>query len=56
MCSADEVHVVLLQEAGNNVWTESERDPTIVFTPASDVLVWVGPQQIAEETTVRDLR
>jgi len=43
MCSADKIHVVLLQEARNNVRPESERDTTIILTPASDVLVWIRP-------------
>lgn len=53
--TANEVHVVLLQEARNHVGAECERHATIVFAPASDVLVGVGPQQIAKETAIRDL-
>lgn len=53
--TADQIHVVLLQEPRNDVGTECERDTAIVFTPAGDVLVGVGPEQIAEKTAVGDL-
>jgi hypothetical protein len=55
MGTADEVHVVLLQEARHNVWAKGKADTSVVLAPPSDVLVGVGPQQIAEETAVRDL-
>ena len=55
MSTADQVHVVFLQEARYNVWTESERDTTVVFTPAGDILIRVRPEQIAKETAVGDL-
>jgi hypothetical protein len=53
--STDEVHVVFLQEARHHVRTKCEGHATIVFAPAGDVLVRIGPQQIAEETAVRNL-
>lgn len=56
MGTADEVHVVFLQEAGNHVRTEGEADASIIFTPASDVFVGVGPKEIAKEAAVRDLQ
>lgn len=55
MRSADEVHVVFLQESRDDIGAEGERNTTIVFAPASDVLVGVGPEQVAQETAVRDL-
>lgn len=55
MGTTDEVHVVFLQEAGNHVRAEGETDASIVFTPASDVFVGVGPKKIAKEAAVRDL-
>ena len=55
MRTADEVHVVLLQEAGDHIWTERERDTAVVLRPTSDVLVRVRPQQIAQEAAIRDL-
>ena len=55
MSTADQVHVVFLQEARYNVWTESEGDTTVVFTPAGDILIRVRPEQIAEETAVWNL-
>jgi hypothetical protein len=53
--TADQVHVMFLQEARYNVWTEGEGDTAVVFTPAGDVLIGVRPEQIAEETAVGDL-
>jgi hypothetical protein len=41
--ATNEVHVVLLKEPRDDVRSESERDAAIVFRPACDVLVWVGP-------------
>jgi hypothetical protein len=55
MGTANQVHVVFLQEARHNVRTECETDTSVVLAPASDVLVRVGPQEIAEKTAVRDL-
>jgi hypothetical protein len=55
MGAANEVHIVLLQEARYNVWSEGETDTTVVLAPPSDVLVGIGPQEVAEETAVRDL-
>jgi hypothetical protein len=48
VCSTDQVHIVLGQESGDDVGTEGEGDTTIVFAPASDVLVGIRPQQIAK--------
>jgi hypothetical protein len=55
MGTADEVHVVFLQEARHYIRTKGERDTTVVLAPPSDVLIWVGPQEIAEQTAVRDI-
>ena len=55
MSSADEIHVMLLEKARYNVWTECEGDTSVIFAPARDVLVRVGPEKIAEKTAVRNL-
>lgn len=55
MGTTDEVHVVFLQEARNHIRTKGEADASIVFAPASDVFVGVGPKEIAKEAAVRDL-
>lgn len=55
MSATDEVHVVLLQEARYYVWAESEGHAAIVLAPARDVLVRIGPQQVAQQTAVRNL-
>ncbi len=53
--TAYQVHVVLLEESGDDIWAESEGDTTVVFGPSGDILVWVGPEEIAEESAVWDL-
>ena len=53
--TAYQVHVMLLQESGNDVRAEGEGDTAIVFTPPSDVFVWVRPEQVAQQTAVRNL-
>jgi len=55
MSTADEVHVMLLKEPRDHVWTEGEAHTSVVLTPSRDVFVGVGPQKIAEESTVGDL-
>lgn len=52
MGSADEVHVVLVEELGDHVGAEGEGDAAVVLAPAQHVLVGVGPQQVAQETLV----
>jgi hypothetical protein len=55
MGAADEVHVVLLQEARYDIRAECEGDTSIVFAPASNVLVRIRPEEIAEETAIGNL-
>jgi hypothetical protein len=55
MSTANEIHVVLLEEAGDDVGTEGEGDTAIVLTPAGDILVRVRPEQVAKKTAVRNL-
>jgi hypothetical protein len=43
MSATYEVHVVLLQKAGYNVWTKREADTPVVFTPPGDVLIRIRP-------------
>lgn len=50
-----EVHVVFVEELCDHVSTKSERDATVVLTPAQHILVRVGPQQVAEEALVRHI-
>lgn len=50
--SADQIHVVFVEEFGDDFGAEGEADSSVVLAPAHRVLVGVGPQQIAEETLV----
>lgn len=55
MCTTDQIHVVLGEEPRNDIRAEGEGYATVIFTPAGDVLVWIGPQQVTEQPTVGDL-
>jgi hypothetical protein len=46
---------VFLEEARYDIGAEGEGDTAIVLAPACDVLVRVGPEQIAKQTAVGDL-
>lgn len=46
---------MFLQEPRYYVWTEGKGYTTVVLAPACDILVGIRPQEIAEETTVRNL-
>jgi hypothetical protein len=43
VCAADEIHVMFLEEAGYHVRSKGERDTSVVFAPARDVFVRIGP-------------
>ena len=55
MGTTDKIHVVFLEEAGDDVRAEGEGDTAIVLAPACDVLVGVGPEEIAKQTAVGNL-
>ena len=55
MRTADEIHVVLLQETRHDIRTKREANSAVVFAPSGNILVGVGPQEIAKETAVRNL-
>lgn len=56
MRTADQVHVVFLEESRDNVRPKGERHATVVLAPACDILVRIGPQKIAEQAAIRNLR
>ena len=43
MRSGDEIHVVSVQEFGDDVGAESEGDSSIVLAPTLHVFVGIGP-------------
>jgi len=49
---ANQIEVLLLQEAGHDVWAEDEGDATVVLCPASDVLVRISPKKITNHAGV----
>ena len=54
--AAYQVHIVPVQEFGHHVGAEGEGNPAIVLPPPLNVLVRIGPEQVAEQTRVRHVR
>ncbi len=50
--TADEVEIVFFKELGDNITAESVGNSTVVLTPALDLLVGIGPEEVAEDTRV----
>jgi hypothetical protein len=46
---------MLLQESRDDIGAEGERDTTVVLAPAGDILIGIRPEEVAEQTAVRDL-
>ena len=46
MGAADEVEVVAEEEFGGDVGAEGEGDAAVVFAPALDFFVGVGPEEV----------
>ena len=55
MGSADKVDVILLEELLDDGLTEGVGNASIVLTPARLTLLGVGPEQVAEESILRNL-
>jgi len=55
VCTADKVHVVLLQEARDHIGSKGKGHASIVLTPAGDILIGIGPQKVTKQTAVWDL-
>lgn len=53
--TADQVHVMLLEEARHHVRSKGKADTSVIFAPARYILVGVGPQEIAKQAAVGDL-
>lgn len=51
--AADQIQVVLVQELGYHFGAEGKGDAPVVLPPAQNVLVRVGPQQVAQQALVR---
>ena len=56
VCPANEVKVVFVEELGDSVAPKGERDASVVLPPPGDVLVGIGPQEVAQETRVWHVR
>jgi len=54
--AADEIEVVTPQELRHDVLAKRKAHAAVVLPPADDVLVGVGPQQVAQEPRVGNIR
>jgi len=50
-----QVEVVLLEELGHHIPSKGVAHTPIVVSPARDVLLWIGPQEVAHEALVWDI-
>ena len=50
MGPTDEVEVVSVEELAHHVRPKGEADPTIILTPALNILVRVRPQQVTQQS------
>lgn len=55
MRTAYQIHVVFLKETRDDIGTKRERDTTVVFAPTRDVLVGIGPEEVAQKTAIGNL-
>lgn len=55
MGAANQIQIVLVQELSNNILPKGERDTPVVLTPSIDFLVGVRPEEVAQETSIRDI-
>lgn len=46
---------MLLEELGHNIRPKSEANATLILVPTSDVFVRVGPQQVTDQTPIRNI-
>ena len=52
MSTANQVHIVSIEELSDDVGTECERDTTIVLAPSLYILVGIRPEKIAQEASI----
>jgi hypothetical protein len=55
MGAANQIDIVLFGEGRYDFLTKGEGNTTVIFAPSLDVLVGVGPEEIAEESGVGDV-
>ena len=53
---ADQIQIVLVEKGADDVLPEGEGDAPVVLPPAVDLLVGIGPDDVAEQAGVGDVR
>lgn len=54
MGSADEIDVLLFQKFGDYIRAEDETYASFILVPALHTFLRVGPEQVTEESLIRD--
>ena len=52
---ADQIEVVLLEELLDDLWAERKAHSPAALVPGLYVFVWIGPEEITEDSCLRDL-
>mmetsp|Transcript_53453 Transcript_53453/g.127485 ORF Transcript_53453/g.127485 Transcript_53453/m.127485 type:complete len:302 (+) Transcript_53453:112-1017(+) len=56
VCTANKVHVVLLEKAGHHIWAKDEGHTAIILGPACNIFVRICPKEIANQACVWYIR
>lgn len=52
MGTTDQIQVMFVQELGHHLWAKGKRYTPVVLPPSQNILVWIRPKQIAQQTLV----
>ena len=44
--STNKIQIMFGKEFRYNIWTKGKGNPSVIFTPSLDILVWIWPQQV----------
>lgn len=50
MSSANQVQVMSIEEFADNIWAKRKWYSTVILSPTLNILIWIRPQQITEQT------
>ena len=53
MGTTNEIDFILFTESFNDLAAEDKADASIIILPCFRVFVWIWPQQIAQQTSIR---
>lgn len=47
--STDEIQIMAIEELADHISSKGKGDAAVILSPALDVLVWVRPEQVAQQ-------